>query len=157
MDSTFSFRPATLDDLPRIMEIERKVHAFPWSMEHFQTELTKPYSHFLIITDDETDTVVVAYIVCWAMFDECQILNIAVDFPYRGLGFAKQMIRKVISITQNQGIKKIVLDVRKSNMAAIQLYQGIGFVINHIRKKFYSNEEDAYQMVLQFDQEGMEF
>jgi len=145
---SFSLRPATTEDLSAVLQIETQVYPNPWTEEHFRLELTKPYSHFLVFTDDETDSIVAGYVVAWVMFDECQILNIATGLNYRGLGLAKQMIQKVVSIVAKKEIKKVVLDVRKSNGAAIQLYQQMNFNITHVRKEFYSNGEDAYQMTL---------
>ena len=157
MKETFSLRPATPDDLPRVLKIEQQVHLSPWVETHFQAELTKPYSHFLLLTDDETDEAIAGYLVCWLMFDECQILNLAVDLPYRGMGLAKLMVRKAVHLALQKGIKKVVLDVRKSNLPAIHLYQSLLFGITHIRKGFYGNGEDAYHMVLSLNEEPLPF
>ena len=151
----FSIRPATTEDLAAVMNIEQEVQVAPWPESHFQSELTKPYSHFLVLTDDETDSIVAGYLVSWVMFDECQILNVATALSYRGLGFAKQMIHQVVSIALKKEIKKVVLEVRKSNSAAIQLYQQLNFNITHVRKRFYSDGEDAYQMVLSLESENL--
>ena len=148
MESRFSLRPATVEDVSKLLQIEQKLHIAPWNEKHFLDELNKPYSHFLVLTDDETDLEVAGYIVFWSLFDECQILNIAVDFPYRGLGLAKQMMRKAVSLATKKGIAKVVLEVRKSNLPAVQLYQSLGFVVTQIRQRFYSNGEDAYFMTL---------
>jgi len=145
-ETEFSLRPATIEDLQQLVAIERQVHVAPWTEAHFAAELTKPYSYFYVLTDDETDSKIAGYIVCWMMFEDCQILNVAVDLPFRGLGMAKLMIRKAIALASVQGIKKVILEVRKSNMPAIQLYQGLGFTITHILKNFYGNGEDADQM-----------
>jgi hypothetical protein len=53
-----SVRPATSEDLPAILEIERESHPEPWSEIHFQKEMDTPYSRVLVLTDDETDSVV---------------------------------------------------------------------------------------------------
>ncbi len=144
----WSLRPATEDDVSQLLALEQALHAAPWTEEAIRAELTKPYSRFLLLTDDETDTQIAGYIVFWLMFDECQILNVAVDFPYRGLGLAKNMVRQAIREGYAKNAIKILLDVRKSNSAAVQLYQSLGFVITHVRQSFYSNGEDAYQMAL---------
>lgn len=158
MDETlFSLRPATTDDIPHLIAIEKRVHLAPWTEEHFVAELTKPYSNSYVLTDDETDSTIAGYVVCWMMFDECQILNVAVDLPFRGLGMAKLMIRKVIALAATKNSKKIILEVRKTNMPAIQLYQRLGFVISHILKGFYSNGEDAYQMTHSFKDDSIAF
>lgn len=150
--STYSLRPATEDDLPKVLEIEQKLHVAPWTAEHFRAEMTKPFSQFLVLTDDETDEVVAGYIVYWVMMDECQILNIVVDLPFRSQGFAKRMLRQAVGVAVNQGAKRVVLDVRKSNTPAIQLYQSCHFSIVQVRKAAYSNGEDAYQMALNLNE-----
>jgi len=154
---TLSLRPATEDDIAQVAKIEKVVHVAPWSEESFRSELTKPYSQFLVFTDDETDSEICGYIVFWIMLDECQILNVAVDLPSRGLGLAKQMIRKAALLAYQNGIRKMVLDVRKSNLSAIHLYQSLRFAITHIRKNFYANGEDAYSMVLFLDGDPLAF
>jgi ribosomal-protein-alanine N-acetyltransferase len=157
MEGEFSLRPATSDDLAAILEIEKKVHVAPWGEENFRFELSKPYSHFLVMTDDETDNQIAGYIIYWVLFDECQILNVVVDLPFRGTGLAKRMIRQAAQTALQKGIKKVSLEVRKSNVAAIQLYQNLKFVIVHVRRGFYSNGEDAYQMTLHLEDNIGEF
>lgn len=150
----FSLRPATADDLASVVALEHRVHVAPWTVEQFREELEKPYSQFLLMTDDDTDEVIVGYLVAWKLFDEIQLLNIAVDLPFRGLGFAKKMLHRLVSQAHTDGLKRVILDVRKSNAAAISLYQVTGFSIAHIRKGFYSNGEDAYQMELDLSESG---
>jgi ribosomal-protein-alanine N-acetyltransferase len=154
---TFTLRPISTDDIQPILEIEKRVHVSPWTEDNFQSELTKPYSHFLVMTDDETDSKIAGYIIYWVLFDDCQILNIVVDLPFRGLGMAKKMIRQAAQDAIKKGIKKLSLEVRKSNDPAIQLYQKLRFVITQVRRNFYSNGEDAYQMVLYLDESSIDF
>jgi len=154
---SYSLRPATSDDIGAVLDVEKRVHVAPWGEDNFRFELTKPYSQFLVMTDDETDEKVAGYIIYWVLFEECQILNVVVDTPFRGLGVAKKMIRQAAQTAMQKGIKKISLEVRKSNAAAIQLYQGQRFVITQVRRNFYSNGEDAYQMTLHLDENPIEF
>jgi len=154
---SYSLRPATEDDLPRIVEIEAAVHVAPWSGSQFHAEMEKPYCQVLVMTDDETDSVIAGYIVFWLMIDECQILNIVVEPQFRGQGLALQMMRKTISNAARAGMKRAILEVRRSNQPAIQLYQKLGFTITSVRKAFYSNGEDAYQMTLPLEGERVEF
>lgn len=147
----FSLRPATEEDLPKILELEKLCYpspAVPWTEEAFRTELTKPFANFLMLTDDETDSEIAGYIVYWTMFDEAHILNVAVNPEWRGLGFATQLVRHVINHALKKDMKRVFLEVRKSNESAAALYQKLGFFIDHIKSKFYENGEDAYFMVL---------
>jgi ribosomal-protein-alanine N-acetyltransferase len=145
---SLSLRPMTDDDLREVLRIERLVHAAPWTLENLRTELEKPYARCLVLTDDETDELVAGYIVYWIMFEECHVLNVAVDLPFQRRGLARQMVRKAADEALKKNIHKVLLDVRKSNEAAVALYQSLGFVVTHVRKGFYSDGEDAYQMAL---------
>ena len=156
-EMAWSLRPATEDDVAKILEIENRAHKHPWTEENIRAELVKPYSQFLLFTDDEKDQDISGYIVFWFMFDECHILNVVVDLPYRGLGFAKRMIHRAVQLSGQKNIKKLLLDVRKTNLPAIQLYQRLNFVITHIRKGFYSDGEDAYQMAFYLEGDPLQF
>ena len=151
MQIQWGFRPGTRDDLPEVVRIESVSNPSPWSLESFQKELEKPYSHLLVLTDDETDSKIAGFAVFWMMFDECEILEIAVDEPYRRKGFGKKIIQQVVRAGHRQKMKRVVLDVRKTNMPAIELYQNCHFTITNIRKGFYTNGEDAYHMVLSLE------
>lgn len=143
-----SIRPGTEDDLDQLAQIEQEVHPHPWSREAFEKELEKSYSTTLLSTDDETDEIIYGYIVYWVMGDESEILNLVVDPRFRGLGLAKKLIQEVVNDSVRRGLKKITLNVRKSNDPAIQLYQKQKFDILAVRKSFYSDGEAAYQMEL---------
>ena len=143
-----SLRPATSEDLQRIVEVEKSVHSAPWTVEHFQAELEKPHSRFLVLTDDDTDEKILGYAVYWVMDGEVQILNIAVPLEHRGLGYAQWMMNSILTDAIQRSTSRVLLDVRKSNQAAIGLYQKFQFSIARIHKRFYSNGEDSYQMVL---------
>lgn len=152
--SSYSIRPATEEDLPSILAIERKSYvapATPWTEQAFREELTKPFSNFLVLTDDATDSIIPGYIIYWTMFDECHILNVAIDPEWRGVGFATKLVRMAINVALKKNLKRVFLEVRKSNEGAFALYQKLGFFVDHIKKNFYENGEDAYFMVLYLD------
>lgn len=159
----FDLRKATQDDVSQLVAVERRAHsgsapetAF-WTEQNFESELDKPYSQVLLMTDEETDEVVAGFIVFWLMLDECQILNVAVDPEHRRKGFAKEMVRKAIDMAVRQNMKKVFLNVRKSNRAAIELYQKQQLTVVGVRKRFYSDGEDAYEMAIDLTAERIEF
>lgn len=150
-------RPATEEDLQALVEIETRVHLSPWTVDGFRSELTKPFGHLLVLTDDDTDAIIHGYISFWILDSQVRILNLAVDLPFRGLGLAKRLVRLAIQLALREGATLAGLEVRKSNLPAVQLYQQIGFAITQVRKGFYSNGEDAYQMELALEGERVEF
>lgn len=154
---SYSIRPATPDDLDAVLAVEKRVHLAPWSRANFEGELAKPYSTTWLLTDDETDSKIYGYAVFWALDEAVEILNIAVDLEYRGLGFAKFIMQSIIKHGLKRGAKRLILDVRKSNLPAVGLYQRAGFAITQYRKGFYSNGEDAYHMTLELEGATLEF
>ncbi len=158
-DSTtaVSLRPMIEADLPRVLSIEHAVHVAPWTQGHFKGEMDKPYSQVWVLTDDESDSEIFGYVVFWEMGESFEILNIAVALSARGLGYAKKMLQYVVRAALAKNAKRLILDVRKSNLPAIALYQRSGFTITQLRKGFYSNGEDAYSMNLELDGEKIDF
>lgn len=149
----FSLRPATTDDLATLVEIEARCHKAPWSRDHFEAELDKPFARLLLLTDDETDRSVGGYI-SYALLDGCSIQNVVVDLPFRGLGLGERLVRQAVREALRAGLERARLEVRKSNEGAIALYQKTGFSITRIQKGFYSDGEDA--CVMELDLTGAE-
>lgn len=145
-DPHISLRPATSDDLKQILSIEVQSYPEPWKIDHFESELERPYTRALVLTDDETDTIVVGYIIYWIQAEGVSLLNLAVDPKWRGFGFGMKLMQAMIKEAVNEDISRIVLEVRESNQTAIALYESIGFKVTHKRKSFYSNGETALVM-----------
>jgi len=146
--STVSTRPAVEEDLEKILKIETKSYPEPWSREHFLGEMNKPFARVLVLTDDETDSVVLGYIVYWVQAEGASLLNVAVAPEWRHLGFSKKLMHVMVNEIVRDEIPKIILEVRASNSGAIHLYETIGFKKTHERKTFYSNGESAWVMEL---------
>jgi ribosomal-protein-alanine N-acetyltransferase len=154
----YSVRQGTDDDARALAELDRRSSPAPWTAEHFQKELAKPFSHLLVMTDDETDEQVIAFLAAWVHArGDCEILNVAVDLRMRRLGVAELLIENLRRQALRAQCTRMVLNVRTSNAAAIALYQKAHFAIEHTRKRFYSNGEDAYEMVIDLTGAGPRF
>lgn len=143
MDNPCSVRPATEDDLEQVLEIERDSFPKPWQAEAFKTEMSRSYARFWVLTDDETDTKVLGYIVFWLQAEAVSLLTIAVRPTERGQGYAERMIREMVKCVTHDEYPKIILEVRESNQAARKLYQKMGFSEIASRKGFYEDGEAA--------------
>lgn len=75
-----------------------------------------------------------------------EIFQIVIDEQYQRQGLASQLLKFIIAQAQQKQIQKIELEVRASNFSAITLYEKAGFIRVGIRKKYYSNGEDAVLM-----------
>ena len=87
--------------------------------------------------------VVVGYCLCG---NEGNIASFAILQEYRGKGYGKQLLKTTLNHLKIKH-KQALLQVRVSNESAIKLYISHGFVINRTLEKYYSNDEDAYEMI----------
>jgi len=147
-EPSFSIRPASEEDAVTVSQIDYQIQPSFWTEAQFKEELSKPYSRFLVITDDETDSEIAAYLVFWIFLDEVQVHTIGVSLSHRSKGFAQKLLKQAVREGLQANCRQISLEVRKGNLPAIQLYQKLGFTITQVRKRFYSDGEDAYQMCL---------
>ncbi|MBR4152937.1 MAG: ribosomal protein S18-alanine N-acetyltransferase [Selenomonadaceae bacterium] len=81
--------------------------------------------------------------------DTAEIESLAVDPEYRRQGIATILLIKLINAIKKRGATFIILEVRPSNKAAIELYKGFGFQIVE-REKDYYLDEDAWIMAREF-------
>ncbi len=151
--STVSLRPLCPEDLSQVLVIEQLCYASPgytpWTKSHFEAELNKAYARLLVLTDDETDTLVLGYVVYWIQAEGASLLNLCVHPDWRGLGFGSKLLQGMIREIVRDEIPKISLEVRESNASARTLYARAGFKVTGTRKNFYSNGESAITMEVQ--------
>ena len=68
---------------------------------------------------------------------------------YSNKGIGSLLLRKVIDKFNNVDKLKIIeLQVRKSNLRAIKLYEKFGFIKHTLDSKYYEDGEDAWIMRL---------
>lgn len=89
------------------------------------------------------------FIVAWHVVDELHVLNVATASAARRRGIGSLLVREALEYARSNGVRLVLLEVRKSNEPAIRLYEKHGFVVTNVRAKYYSdNDEDALEMQL---------
>lgn len=145
--ATVSFRPMTTADLEEVMAVERASYEFPWSAGFFRQELQVACARSIVA---ERDGKIIGYILFWMLPGAVDIHNLAVRSEYRRRGVARALMEQVIAQARHHSAARVMLEVRKSNLAAQNLYQSMGFSVTAIRKGYYSdNDEDALAMTLE--------
>ena len=144
----FSIRPADEEDLEAILRLERLIFPVPWTQVQFQDELRSPLSTVWVLTDDETDAIVAGYAVFWtlAQIGEGEIHSLAVAPAYRKRGHGRFLLTKILATYRRAGVTQVHLQVRKSNEAAIAIYEAVRFRITGIHRGRYQDGEDAFCM-----------
>jgi ribosomal-protein-alanine N-acetyltransferase len=75
---------------------------------------------------------------------DAEILNLAVQASFRRKGFARELVRHLLAEWQARQVVRVFLEVRESNVGAIQLYEGMGFRQAGRRRGYYAAPvEDA--------------
>lgn len=129
-------------DLADIEALERRVFARPWGREALTWELEQSGIAKLHIA--RAGGVLVAYCLAWLIVDELHVNSLAVDPARRRQGIGSRLLRAVIAEATAQGARSATLEVRRSNSAALALYDAQGFVVEGVRPDYYQEpREDA--------------
>jgi ribosomal protein S18 acetylase RimI-like enzyme len=82
-------------------------------------------------------------------FTHCGSLGMGVRKDYRGRGIGERLVRRTIGRAKEKGLERIELEVFVSNVAAIKLYEKVGFVTEGLKKrarKIDENYDDLVEM-----------
>lgn len=143
----------TLIDLKQVSKIEKRIHRMPWDYDIFHHCLWLNYRCRVIVTSKPDSSIITGYCVSRVMNNTFHILNLGVDTPYQRSGFARLLLEELISEARStKNISQIFLEVRPSNIAALELYRQYGFEQRGIKEKYYQDEhdiEDALILTLQ--------
>jgi [ribosomal protein S18]-alanine N-acetyltransferase len=145
-------RKVAHDDIDRIIDIERSWHHLShWSVDSYYRLITEDSftSSFVAEVDDEQcgGSRIVGFVIFHVTAGVSEIYNIAVQAEHARLGIGRLLMSAAIESSRDRNASKVVLEVRKSNVPAINFYYGFNFQIIGERKNYYSNPlEDAYVM-----------
>ncbi|MEZ0231534.1 MAG: ribosomal protein S18-alanine N-acetyltransferase [Methylophilaceae bacterium] len=143
--SSISFRPMQMADLDAIMQIEPTIFPYPWSRGNFSDSLNAGYSCWIA----EQRNVMIGYGVLMLVLDEAHLLNISIAAEYQGRGLGRELLVHMMQVARQYNALNMFLEVRVSNLAAIGLYENMGFNEMAIRRNYYpakNGREDAILM-----------
>lgn len=130
-------RPVTDEDRDAVIAIEAESFANPWTARTFETMLDTPVSQ-VFVARAETRRII-AFCACWLIADELHINTIAVHKPLRRQGIASALVQAVLEKTR---ATRATLEVRRSNLAALALYEKLGFQVTAVRSNYYQNPNE---------------
>lgn len=117
-----------------------------WSLASFKYELKLQQSINLIAT---INNYLVGYVFSNSIYENTHINNLAVSPNYRNMHIGYKLMSSIINISLEKKANIFNLEVRKSNISAINFYKKLGFIELFIRKDFYVKpSEDAIIMEL---------
>ena len=137
-------RLAEEKDISLIADIERECFTTPETENTVREVIENPVYEAYV---SELDGEIVGHTITMSSCGEEDILSVAVRPSCRRLGIGKMLMDNILQKAQTNGITDIFLEVRKSNIAAISLYERSGFEKVGERKNFYDlPREDAVLM-----------
>jgi ribosomal-protein-alanine N-acetyltransferase len=120
----------------------------PTPEERLRDELARPWSRAWVVRESER---VVAYCLSWHVVDELHILQVASAPDERRRGFGRALVNEALAYAAAERVRLVLLEVRRSNEAAIALYRRVGFAAVHVRRAYYTDGEDAVEMLAELD------
>jgi ribosomal-protein-alanine N-acetyltransferase len=149
LDFEITVSPPAKSDIPSILEIEYDSQPEPWTENAFLEEIDRANSSLLVARLPAGDFVgatcpeVAGYICFWSVAGEIQILSLAVRKTLRRRGIARKLIELAIRTGREQHAGIVILDVRKSNSAALKLYESLGFKVKGERPNYYEAQKES--------------
>lgn len=134
------------DDINQIHDIENLCFKSPWSKEAFRDELVNPMAIYIVA---EVAGRLAGYCGFWEIIDEAHITNVGVHPGFQGMGIGEKLMKAAMSTAKERFLDKMTLEVRESNIVALNLYKKLSFKSAGIRKGYYTDtKEDAVIMWL---------
>ena len=126
-------------DLSQVAEIEKQIFSIPWSLESFRESMMLEHTIYLVAEEEKT---IIGYCGMYRVFNEGEIVNVAVAPQYRRHGVAKKLLEELFKESASLNVDNFFLEVRESNEAAITLYKKLGFIEAGIRRNFYEKPRE---------------
>ena len=141
-------------DLPLVLEMEQICFKDPWNIAALKYEFfDNPYSHQIVLKsiDEESNETLVGFCIYWVTFDSATICQIAVHPSFRRKHLGSYLLKEMLDECYAKRAEFVTLEVRKSNLSAIEFYKHNGFEIITTKPHYYNDGEDAYYMLRKVD------
>lgn len=131
-------REASSDDALTLARIANEAVPEGWSEAAIRASLSRPGAR-AFVTDP-----VCGFVLGLRSADEAEILTLAVEKDSRGRGLGRVLVAALLDRLRSEGVRRVSLEVRKSNVAALALYTSLGFAEAGVRSCYYRDGEDAH-------------
>ena len=139
----------TLLDLETIQNILISDFDDFWSVSTLKSEIQNPNSKYILA---KIDNDIVGFGGIWKAVDNMHITDIVVRKVQRNNGIGSAILAKLIELSKgDENIKNLTLEVNSNNIPAQKLYEKFDFKKVGLRKKYYSNTDDAIIMTKQLN------
>jgi ribosomal-protein-alanine N-acetyltransferase len=138
-------REMRVADAEAILRIEQQVHTHPWTRGNFTGALNSDN----ICKVYEAGEEIVGYTILMPAVDEIQLLNLSIAREHQRKGWGRKLLGETVEIARGMNMRRMLLEVRMSNVVARGLYLDAGFSEIGLRRGYYladNGREDAIVM-----------
>jgi ribosomal-protein-alanine N-acetyltransferase len=133
---------AAAGEIDEIAALQSETFTNPWSVDSLRWEIANTDVARLYVM--RADEALVGFCACWVILDELHINSLAMAEAWRRKGLASRLLREVCRDARDAGATQATLEVRRSNTAALALYERMGFTSEGVRADYYQHpREDA--------------
>ena len=154
LSSGVRIRPFSPDDLNAILEIQHACKTIAaWRPQDYATLAGDPMGMILVAeSEDRMLPEILGFSALYRVDAEAELWNLAVAPAHRRKGIARALLQEACRRLFEAGVQKLFLEVRESNLPALELYKYLGFQQLESRKDYYHHpREDALVLVLRLD------
>jgi len=131
------FRPMREGDLASVIGIEQRSYDFPWTLGNFRDSLRAGYSCWTCRSHEG----LIGYAVLMLAAGEAHLLNLTIDTYFHRQGHGTRLLEHVVSTARQYGARILLLEVRPSNAAGLELYARHGFRQIGVRRDYYPAQD----------------
>lgn len=147
-----TYRQPIALDIPVLASYEKELFPYsPWSTAQFKEEFAGiPTTRFMSVAEADNQIVGYCGVFLPAPGVEADVLTIAVLPDFRRQGIAREFMRQIEEWAKDRGASALMLEVERSNSAAIGLYKSLGYLQISVRMDYYGPGQDAFVMRKEF-------
>lgn len=132
-------REMTESDLPQVLELQRELAFQDWNEKQFLSEIRASYAYCVVCEDDGK---LLGYAIFHLLGPDSELLSIATRASEQRKGIGSHLLKAGLDKLTESG-DQCFLEVRDGNAKARAFYEKHGFKLYSVRKKYYSDGEDA--------------
>jgi ribosomal-protein-alanine N-acetyltransferase len=146
--ASLALRPMVMADVDEVYALEQSVFPHPWTRGNFTDSLASGYDAWVLREPDEG--ALAGYFLLMYAVDEAHLLDVAVAGTRQGTGLGRYLLDRIVARSRDMVMASVLLEVRPSNLRALQVYERFGYMQIGRRKGYYpahqGQREDAIVM-----------
>ena len=134
----FICRPMQVRDLATLSRYLPEVLSGTWSEESLQSQMHSNHEFLVLANEDVNSQIIAGFAEFYCVLDEFHLLNFAIFKPWQRQGLAQVFMQELLLVLRKRDCVQCLLEVRRSNERAVNLYEKTGFKLVGVRPAYYA-------------------